>query len=94
MTREAWEARGKGLRLQHLTPVPRSHSLAEMSAVLLGGVEAAWRERVQRDGRRCWDLWQEEQAKLLPLPERPFEAWKTVLVPVSSKATVQIGGHL
>lgn len=85
------EARGKGLRLQHLTPVPRGNSLSEISSALLSEVEAAWQGRVQRDGRRCWDLWQEELAKLLPLPERPFEARKTVLVPVSSKSTVQIG---
>ena len=85
------EARGKGLRLQHLTPVPRGKSLAEMSSALLGEVEAAWRKRIQRDGRRCYDLWQEEQERLLPLPERPFEARKTLLVPVSSKSTVQIG---
>ena len=85
------EARGKGLRLQHLTPVPRGKSLAEMSSALLGEVEAAWRKRIQRDGRRCCDLWQEEQERLLPLPERPFEARKTLLVPVSSKSTVQIG---
>jgi transposase len=86
------EARGKGLRLQHLTPVPRGHSLAEMSSALISEVEAVWRERVQRNGRRCWDLWREEEAKLLPLPERPFEARKTLLVPVSSKSTVQIEG--
>jgi transposase len=85
------EARGKGLRLQHLTPVPRGKSLAEMSSALLGEVEAAWRKRIQRDGRRCCDLWQEEQERLLPLPERPFEARKTLLVQVSSKSTVQIG---
>ena len=84
------EARGKGLRLQHLTPVPRGKSLAEMSSALLGEVERSWLERIQRDGRRCWDLWQEEKERLLPLPERPFEARKTLLVPVSSKATVQI----
>jgi len=86
------EARGKGLKLQHLTPVPRGKSLAEMSSALLNEIEADWRERVQRDGRRCWDLWQEEQAKLLPLPETPFEARKTLLVSVSSKSTVQIEG--
>jgi transposase len=85
------ESRGKGLRLQHLTPVPRGKSLAEMSSALLNEVELAWYERVNRDGCRCWDLWQEEKAKLLPLPERPFEARKTLLVPVSSKSTVQIG---
>lgn len=88
------EARGKGLRLQHLTPVPRGNSLAEMSTALLNEVDTAWRQRVRRDGRRCRDLWQEEQAKLLPLPERPFEARKTVLVPVSSKSTVQIGAAI
>jgi transposase len=86
------EARGKGLKLQHLTPVPRGKSLAEMSSALLGEVEAAWRQRVRQDGRRCWDLWQEEKVKLLPLPERPFEARKTLLVPISSKSTVQIEG--
>ncbi len=86
------EARGKGLRLQHLTPVPRGRSLAEMSSALLNEVEAVWRERVQRDGRRCWDLWQEERAKLLSLPERPFDARKKLLVSISSKSTVQMEG--
>jgi len=85
------EARGKGLKLQHLTPVPRGKSLAEMSSALISKVEETWRQRVRQDGRRCWDLWQEERVKLLPLPERPFEARKTLLVPVSSKSTVQIG---
>jgi len=88
------ESRGKGLKLQHLTPVPRGRSLAQMSVTLLEEVESVWRRRVQRDGRRCWDLWQEEQARLLPLPQRPFEARKTVLVPVSSKATVQLDGAI
>jgi len=85
------ESRGKNLRLQHLTPVPCGNSLSEISTVLLKEVETDWKQRVQRDGRRCQDLWQEERENLLPLPERPFEARKIVLVPVSSKATVQIG---
>jgi transposase len=84
------EARGKGIRLQHLTPVPRGNSLAEISAAVLREVDSAWRERVQRDGRRCWDLWQEECCKLVALPERSFEARRVILVPVSSKATVEI----
>lgn len=86
----AVEARGKGIRLQHLTPVPRGNSLAEISAAVLREVENVWRERVQRDGRRCWDLWQEECRKLVALPERPFEARRVVLVSVSNKATVQV----
>jgi len=85
------ESRGKAIRLQHLTPVPRGNSLAEISSALIHEVETAWWGRVQRDGRRCRDLWQEEREKLLALPERPFEARKTVLVSISSKATVRIG---
>lgn len=86
------EARGKGLRLQHLTPVPRGKSLGEISAAVLEEVEGAWRERVQRDGRRGWELWPEECQRLPPLPERPFEARRVTLISVSSKATVQVEG--
>jgi len=84
------EARGKNIRLQHMTPVPRGNSLAEISTVVLREVDGAWQERVQRDGRRCWDLWQEECLQLVALPEWPFEARRVVLVAVSSKATVEI----
>jgi transposase len=86
------ESRGKGIRLQHLTPVPRGNSLAEISAAVLKEVDDAWRERVHQDGRRCWDLWQEERRSLIALPEWPFEARRVVLAPVSSKATVEIEG--
>ena len=88
------EARGKAIRLQHLTPVPCGDSLAEISAAVLREVENAWRVGVQRDGRRCWELWQEECPKLLPLPERPFKARRVTLVSVSSKATVQVEGAI
>lgn len=84
------ESRGKGIRLQHMTPVPRGNSLAEIAIAVLCEVENAWRERVQRDGRRCWDLWQEERLNLLPLPEWPFEVRRVVLVSISSKSTVEI----
>ncbi len=86
------ESRGKGIRLQHLTPVPRGNSLAEISAAVLREVDDAWRQRVHGDGRHCWDLWEEERRHLMVLPERPFEARRTVLVQVSNKATVDIEG--
>jgi transposase len=88
------ESRGKGIRLQHMTPVPRGDSLSEISGSLLGEIELTWRQRVRRDGRRCWDMWQEEKPLLLPPPQRPFEARRTIMVPVSSKSTVQIGGAI
>jgi hypothetical protein len=86
------ESRGKGIRLQHMTPVPRGNGLAEISAAVLKEVDAAWRERVREDGRRCWDLWQEERRKMIALPEYPFEPRRVVVVPVSNKATVEIEG--
>lgn len=86
------ESRGKGIRLQHMTPVPRGESLAEISAAVLKEVDDTWRDKVHQDGRRCYDMWQEECRKLLPLPERPFEARRMVMASVSSKAMVEIEG--
>ncbi|MDO8579233.1 MAG: IS21 family transposase [Dehalococcoidales bacterium] len=84
------ESRGKSIRLQHMTPVPRGNSLTEISMAVLREVDEAWRERVQQDGRRCCDMWQEECPQLIALPDRPFEARRVMLVQVSNKSTVDI----
>lgn len=84
------ESRGKAIRLQHMTPVPRGESLAQISAAVLKEVDAAWQSKVHQDDRRCCDLWQEESRKLIVLPAWPFEARRMVLVSVSSKAMVDI----
>ncbi|MBM2831887.1 MAG: Transposase [Dehalococcoidia bacterium] len=84
------EARGKSIRLQHMTPVPRGESLTDISVAVLREVDEAWREQVQQDGRRCWDMWQEECRQLIALPEWPFEARRVMLVQVSNKSTVDI----
>lgn len=48
------EARGKGIRLRHLTPVPTGQSLAEISEVLLREVEMAFtQEHELAEERRC-----------------------------------------
>jgi transposase len=86
------EARGKTLRLQHLTPVPRGESLGEISQAVLAEVDRAWSERVHPDGRRSAELWTEESARLRPLPGAPFEARRMVLVSVSRQAMIQIEG--
>jgi hypothetical protein len=77
------EARGKGIRLAHLTPIPRGQSLSEISEVLLREVELAFTSE-QR--------FVEEQRHLRGLPERPFEARKVELLRVSRRSTVRIGG--
>jgi transposase len=77
------EARGKGIRLAHLTPIPRGSTLSEISEVLLREIELAFvNERRFAEERRC----------LRPLPERAFEARKVELVSVSRRSTVRIEG--
>jgi transposase len=77
------EARGKGIRLAHLTPIPRGQTLSEISEVLLREVELAFAGE-QR--------FVEEQRHLRELPERPFEARKVELLRVSRRSTVSVGG--
>lgn len=79
----AVEARGKGIRLAHLTPMPLGASLAEISDELLGEVERAFTNH---------HLFAEEYEHLRQLPERPFEARKVELVSVSRRAMVRIEG--
>ncbi len=77
------EARGKGIRLAHLTPVPKGENLAEISEVLLREVEMAFTQQQRfAEERRC----------LRELPERPFEARRVELVSVSRRSTVRIEG--
>jgi len=86
------EARGKGVRLQHLTPVPQGESLGEISQAVLAEVERLWAVRRRPDGKRFAELWAEESPRLRPLPEVPFEARRMVLVQVSRQAMIQIEG--
>jgi transposase len=77
------EARGKGIRLAHLTPIPRGETLSEISQVLLREVEMAFTGE-QR--------FAEERRHLRELPERPFEARRVELVSVSRRSLVRIEG--
>ena len=77
------EARGKGIRLAHLTPIPRGETLSEISEVLLREVELAFTGE-QR--------FAEERRHLRELPERPFEARRVELVSISRRSTVRIEG--
>lgn len=84
------ESRGKGIRLQHLTPVPRGRSLRSISEGLLESLERQATHRRDAEGRTVAERFAEEQAVLRPLPATPFEARKTVLVAVSRQAMIQV----
>ena len=77
------EARGRGIRLQQMTPIPRGHSLNEISQALMDRLDAeeGWQERFV-----------EEKAVLRPLPQAPFEARRVVPVRIRQSATVHVEG--
>ncbi|MCA1729864.1 MAG: IS21 family transposase [Actinobacteria bacterium] len=77
------EARGKGIRLAHLTPIPRGETLSEISEVLLREVELAL------TGEQGFA---EERRHLREPPEHPFDARRVELVAVSRRSTVRIEG--
>jgi transposase len=86
------ESRGKGIRLQHMTPIPEGESLAAISRQVLCSVEkAAARER-KADGRTVEERFCEEIEVLGPLPAVPFEARKMVPVTISRQGMIQVDG--
>ena len=86
------EARGKGIRLQHLTPMPQGESLQAIAVKLLEDVEASAGRRRDAEGRTVLDRFAEEAAFLRPVPERPFEARRVALVSISRSSLARIDG--
>lgn len=84
------ESRGKGIRLQHLTPVPVGPSLAAISEGLLKSIERQAQQRRDEEGRTVAERFAEEQPVLSALPATPFEARKPVAVEVSRQAMIRI----
>jgi transposase len=85
------EGRGKGIRLQHLTPIPRGQTLREISEELLESIDQQAVHRASRDEAVC-ERFREEAERLQPLPEYPFDPRLPELVSISRKALVRISG--
>ena len=79
------EGRGRGVRLQHLTPIPRGDSLAELSDWLQGEVDRHAAPRVH-------ERFAEERPLLRPGPGVAFEARRVQPVSVSRSALVRAEG--
>jgi len=84
------ESRGKGIRLQHMTPIPRGETLTEIAESVLEEVEVFSARRVDREGKSVTDRFAEEQKQLLELPDQPFDVREVVLSSVSKQALVRI----
>jgi transposase len=86
------EARGKGIRLQHLTPIPQGRSLQEISTRILGELDARMGNRKDREGRTVAERFAVEKQKLRALPVRPFEARIAEPVVLNRQALAHVEG--
>jgi transposase len=85
-------SRGKGIRLQHLTPIPRGESLWAISEQLHEDLRKEAEHKRRQDGRTVATCFDEERAHMRPLPEVPFDPRRAEIVSVSRKALVRIEG--
>jgi transposase len=86
------ESRGKAIRLQHLVPIPRGENLRAIAEMLLADLQRESATKKNKDGESVLVRFAEERNSLRPLPASPFDVRRTLLVAVSSRATVQIDG--
>jgi transposase len=86
------EARGKAIRLQHLTPIPQAASLGEIAQALLDALDRQAETRRDREGQSVRERFEAERRAMLPLPERVFDARKVVLCSVSRRSLVKVEG--
>ena len=86
------EGRGKGIRLQHLVPVPRGEDLSAICAELTRSVDVQAGRKRDIQGRTVLDKFAEEQRLFRPLPARPFEPRQVQVVCPNRKALVRLKG--
>lgn len=87
------ESRGKGIRQQHLVPIPRGASLAECAAQLHGRIEAQAQTRRHRDDKRtAMERFAEERPALRELPSTAFDPRKVAAVGAGRTPRVRVEG--
>jgi transposase len=86
------EARGRAVRLQHLTPIPVGATLDEISGILVSRLDEQLGTRRDGSDQTVGALWTEEQKRLLALPTRAFDSSATRLVSVSRRSLVRVEG--
>lgn len=86
------EGRGRGVRLQQLTPIPSGSSWAELSLALQARLDAEIEHRRDAQGRSVAERFAADLAAMRPLPATRFEARKIVPVSIPRTAVVQVEG--
>lgn len=86
------EARGKGIRWQHLVPIPSGGELAAINAALLEQLDARLVEGRDADGKTIGDRFALERGHMLPVGEHPFRARTSYSVGASRRSLVTVEG--
>ncbi|MGE0490091.1 MAG: IS21 family transposase [Vulcanimicrobiota bacterium] len=85
------EARGKGVRLQHMTPIPKGETRDDICQRLVAQLDARAQQTKLSDGRTIRDRFVEEHCLMLPAAH-PYQAQRTHLVSVDKTSMVQVEG--
>jgi transposase len=86
------EARGKGIRWQHLVPIPSGESLAAISGGLVATLDRRAGEHRDSEGRTIAERFADERGRMLPLPEHAYRPHAVVLASVSRRSLVKVEG--
>lgn len=86
------EARGKAIRLQHLTPIPCGESLAVIAQAVQEKLDQAMTTRRDASGVPASQRFAEEALQCLALPAVELPAQRVVLVSVSRRSVVRVEG--
>lgn len=86
------ESRGKGVRWQSLTPIPRGHGLQDLSEKLMAKLEKRFREGKSEQDEPLAELFKVEQKYMRALVGEPFRAQEVRFVSVSKSSTVKLKG--
>jgi hypothetical protein len=86
------EGRGKGIRLQHLVPIPRGESVQAVASELLARLDRQASKRRAEDGKTVIERFDEERSLMLPLLSAGFDPSKVVLCEVSRSARIKVNG--
>ena len=85
------EARGKAIRLQHLTPIPQGESLSAVAQAVQAELDRAFAAKIDAEGVRASERLAQESRQGLPLPDVAFAAHRVELVTVSRRSLVRAG---
>lgn len=85
------EARGKGIRWQHLVPIPVGNDLAAISGALVTRLDED-AARPRRGGTTIAQQFEVERSVMLPLPTRPFRAAAVRFSSTSRRSLAKIEG--